>query len=120
MKFNVNNTNVNVFHKKSPRIYNNSSEFKGKLEIGNNSAAEFDTKFINKLSKTGLKRIEVGFIIVYRFLISKLFLCLFKVTSFVSPKWVPQLADAKEVMSKIERDPSIRYSVLTPNMKVRN
>ena len=47
MKFNVNNTNVNVFHKKSPRIYNNSSEFKGKLEIGNNSAAEFDTKFMN-------------------------------------------------------------------------
>jgi len=27
--------------------YSNSSEFKGKLEIGNNSAAEFDTKFIN-------------------------------------------------------------------------
>ena len=47
MKFNVNNTNVNVFHKKSPRIYNNSSEFKGKLEIGNNSSAEFDSKVIN-------------------------------------------------------------------------
>ena len=28
-------------------LYSNSSEFKGKLEIGNNSAAEFDTKFIN-------------------------------------------------------------------------
>jgi len=28
-------------------IYSNSSEFKGKLEIGNNSAADFDTKFIN-------------------------------------------------------------------------
>jgi len=28
-------------------IYNNCSEFKGKLEIGNNSAAEFDAKFIN-------------------------------------------------------------------------
>jgi len=27
--------------------YSNSSEFKGKFEIGNNSAAEFDTKFIN-------------------------------------------------------------------------
>jgi len=54
-------------------------------------------EFINKLSETGLKRIEV--------------------TSFVSPKWVPQLADAKDVMKQIKRKPAIRYSTLTPNLK---
>ncbi len=40
-----------------------------------------------------------------------------EVTSFVSPKWVPQMADALEVMAGIRRKPGVRYSVLTPNMK---
>ena len=40
-----------------------------------------------------------------------------EVTSFVSPKWVPQMADAAEVMAGIHRKPGVRYSVLTPNMK---
>ena len=40
-----------------------------------------------------------------------------EVTSFVSPKWVPQMADNAEVMAGIERRPGVRYSVLTPNMK---
>jgi hydroxymethylglutaryl-CoA lyase len=40
-----------------------------------------------------------------------------EVTSFVSPKWVPQMADAAEVMAGIKRKPGVRYSVLTPNMK---
>ena len=40
-----------------------------------------------------------------------------EVTSFVSPKWVPQMADAAEVMAGIRRKPGVRYSVLTPNMK---
>ena len=38
-------------------------------------------------------------------------------TSFVSPKWVPQMADAAEVMARIHRKPGVRYPVLTPNMK---
>lgn len=38
-------------------------------------------------------------------------------TSFVSPKWVPQMADAADVMSRIQRKPGVIYSVLTPNMK---
>jgi hydroxymethylglutaryl-CoA lyase len=38
-------------------------------------------------------------------------------TSFVSPKWVPQMADAADVMAGIERRAGVRYSVLTPNMK---
>jgi len=40
-----------------------------------------------------------------------------EVTSFVSPKWVPQMADAASVMHGIRRKPGVRYSVLTPNMK---
>jgi len=35
----------------------------------------------------------------------------------VSPKWVPQMADATEVMARIRRKPGVRYPVLTPNMK---
>lgn len=54
-------------------------------------------EFVNLLSQTGLKRIEV--------------------TSHVSPKWIPQLADALLVMNGIKRNPSIRYSSLTPNLK---
>jgi hydroxymethylglutaryl-CoA lyase len=38
-------------------------------------------------------------------------------TSFVSPKWVPQMADAHEVMARIRRRPGVRYSVLTPNLR---
>jgi hydroxymethylglutaryl-CoA lyase len=38
-------------------------------------------------------------------------------TSFVSPKWVPQMADAADVMARIRRKPGVRYPVLTPNMK---
>ncbi len=40
-----------------------------------------------------------------------------EVTSFVSPKWVPQMADAAEVMAGIVRRPGTRYAVLTPNMR---
>ena len=40
-----------------------------------------------------------------------------EVTSYVSPKWVPQMADAAEVMAGIERRPGVRYSVLTPNLQ---
>jgi hydroxymethylglutaryl-CoA lyase len=38
-------------------------------------------------------------------------------TSFVSPKWVPQMADAAAVMTGIQRRPGTIYSVLTPNMR---
>ena len=38
-------------------------------------------------------------------------------TSFVSPKWVPQMADNAEVMAGIRREAGVRYSVLTPNLK---
>jgi hydroxymethylglutaryl-CoA lyase len=38
-------------------------------------------------------------------------------TSFVSPKWVPQLADAAEVMAAIDRKPGVRYPVLVPNLQ---
>jgi hypothetical protein len=59
---------------------------------------ETKVAFIDKLSATGLPVIEA--------------------TSFVSPKWVPQLADSGDVMAQIQRQPGVRYSVLTPNLKV--
>ncbi|TMH37963.1 MAG: hydroxymethylglutaryl-CoA lyase [Betaproteobacteria bacterium] len=37
--------------------------------------------------------------------------------SFVSPKWVPQMADSAQVMAAIRKKPGVRYPVLTPNMK---
>lgn len=54
-------------------------------------------EFVNRLSQTGLKFIEV--------------------TSFVSPKWVPQMSDHVEVLTAINRVPGIQYSALTPNMQ---
>jgi hydroxymethylglutaryl-CoA lyase len=59
--------------------------------------AQVKIELVHRLQAAGLKEIEV--------------------TSFVSPKWVPQMADAAEVMAGIERRPDVRYSVLTPNMK---
>ena len=40
-----------------------------------------------------------------------------EVTSFVSPKWVPQMADATEVLEGITRKAGVRYTALTPNMQ---
>ena len=40
-----------------------------------------------------------------------------EVTSFVHPRVVPQLADAREVMNNITRRPGVIYSALVPNMK---
>jgi hydroxymethylglutaryl-CoA lyase len=53
-------------------------------------------ELVHRLQAAGLKEIEV--------------------TSFVSPKWVPQMADNAEVMAGIQRQSGVRYSVLTPNM----
>ena len=38
-------------------------------------------------------------------------------TAFVSPKWIPQMADHAEVMERIRRKPGVSYPVLTPNLK---
>src|SRR5574338_439312 len=38
-------------------------------------------------------------------------------TAFVSPKWVPQMADAAEVLARIQRRPAVAYPVLTPNLQ---
>ncbi|TYT27418.1 hydroxymethylglutaryl-CoA lyase [Luteimonas viscosa] len=54
-------------------------------------------ELVDRLSATGLRTIEA--------------------TSFVSPKWVPQLADAAEVFSGIDRRPGIAYPVLVPNLQ---
>ena len=41
-------------------------------------------------------------------------------TSFVSPKWVPQMGDNSEVLKSIKRKEGVWYPVLTPNLKVCN
>ncbi len=38
-------------------------------------------------------------------------------TSFVAPKWIPNLADADEVMTRVQRKPGVSYAALTPNLK---
>jgi len=62
-----------------------------------NVATEHKAKLVAMLQDAGLKEIEV--------------------TSFVSPKWVPQMGDNTAVMAAIERRPGVRYSVLVPNTK---
>jgi len=59
--------------------------------------AEIKIGLVHRLQDAGLTEIEV--------------------TSYVSPKWVPQMADNAQVMSGISRKPGVRYSVLIPNMK---
>ena len=54
-------------------------------------------ELVHKLQDAGLKEIEV--------------------TSYVSPKWVPQMGDNAEVMAGVKRQSGVRYSVLTPNLK---
>lgn len=58
---------------------------------------EVKVELINRLSTAGFANIET--------------------TSFVSPKWVPQMADNAQVMAAIERRPGTIYSVLAPNMR---
>lgn len=60
-------------------------------------SAAVKIELINRLSETGLTHIEA--------------------TSFVSPKWVPQMGDAAEVMAGIERKAGVTYPVLVPNEK---
>jgi hydroxymethylglutaryl-CoA lyase len=59
--------------------------------------AAIKIELVHRLQAAGLKNIEV--------------------TSFVSPKWVPQMADNAEVMAGIQRQPGVCYSVLTPNLQ---
>jgi hydroxymethylglutaryl-CoA lyase len=60
-------------------------------------SAEVKIQLVHMLQDAGLTEIEV--------------------TSFVSPKWVPQMSDNAQVMAGVQRKPGVRYSVLTPNMQ---
>lgn len=60
-------------------------------------AAATKIELVHRLQNAGLNEIEV--------------------TSYVSPKWVPQMADNAQVMCGITRKPGVRYSVLTPNLQ---
>ncbi|HVY07338.1 MAG TPA: hydroxymethylglutaryl-CoA lyase [Burkholderiales bacterium] len=54
-------------------------------------------ELVDRLTEAGLPAVEAG--------------------SFVSPKWVPQMADTAEVMARIRRKPGVDYPVLVPNLK---
>jgi hydroxymethylglutaryl-CoA lyase len=60
-------------------------------------SAEVKIELVHRLQAAGLREIEV--------------------TSYVSPKWVPQMADNAQVMAGIARKSGVRYSLLTPNLK---
>ncbi|MBV1788197.1 hydroxymethylglutaryl-CoA lyase [Marinobacterium sp. D7] len=60
-------------------------------------ATAIKVELIQRLADAGLHHIEAA--------------------SFVSPKWVPQMADGAEVMAGIDRRPGVIYSALTPNLK---
>lgn len=60
-------------------------------------SADVKVELVNRLSEAGFVSIESG--------------------SFVSPKWVPQMADTADVMARIHRKPGVSYPVLVPNMK---
>jgi isopropylmalate/homocitrate/citramalate synthase len=49
-------------------------------------------------------------------LLSRAGLSVVEVTAFVSPKWVPQMADAADVLAQIEQSPGTRYTALVPNL----
>lgn len=82
------------------------SDFVEIFEVGprdglQNEQAQIATKdkiaLVDCLSQAGFKRIEVA--------------------SFVSPKWVPQMADSAQVLAGITRGAGVRYAALTPNMR---
>lgn len=62
-----------------------------------NISTKVKLELIERLSAAGLRNIEV--------------------TSFVSPKWVPQMSDQVEVMRGLRRSPDVNYPVLTPNLR---
>ena len=63
------------------------------------------------------KRIATDDKVRYIDLLTESGLSLIEVTSFVSPKAIPQLGDAAQVFARIKRRPGVRYPVLTPNVK---
>ena len=60
-------------------------------------STDVKVELVNRLSDAGFASIETG--------------------SFVSPKWVPQMANSADVMARIRRKPGVSYPVLVPNMK---
>jgi len=89
-----------------PLVTAASSNYVNIMEVGprdglqnEKSSISVETKvdLINRLGRAGMKRLETG--------------------SFVSPKWVPQMAGTAEVIRDMERLPDARYSVLVPNLK---
>ena len=69
----------------------------GLQNVKENVPTDDKVAFVNALSETGVDEIEV--------------------TAFVHPKWVPQMADAEEVLRRISRREGVKYSAIVPNEK---
>lgn len=76
------------------------------VEVGPRDGLQNETKtlstndkvvLVESLAKAGLRYIETG--------------------SFVSPRWIPQMADSAAVFAQVERSPTVTYAALTPNLK---
>lgn len=76
------------------------------VEVGPRDGLQNEQVAINVDVKVGLVRrlVEAG--------VSHI-----EAASFVSPKWIPQMAGSAEVMSRVPRSPAVHYSVLVPNLK---
>jgi len=92
-----------LFRQNNPNIYGKHIKV---VEVGPRDGLQNEkqiisltdkTNLINRLSRTGLLTVEVG--------------------SFVSPKWVPQMASSKELYQQIEKLPGKSFPCLVPNSK---
>ncbi len=90
-------------------MYRHSSEYVRLVEVGprdglqnepEHTSVDFRSEVVNRLSACGLKTIEVG--------------------SFVSPKWVPQMANSAAVLKKVKRSDDVTLVALVPNMRGMN
>lgn len=112
--YNLRSCKQKVFHSQHFRSFTNSASLENAhavriLEVGprdglqnlkRSIATPIKVQLIQKLAAAGLRNIEA--------------------TSFVSPKWVPQLADGAEVMSQLSNlawQDQMRFPVLAPNLK---
>ncbi|VFQ67518.1 unnamed protein product [Cuscuta campestris] len=88
------------------KVLGNIPEFVRIVEVGPRDGLQNEKKIVPTSSKVELIKmlVSAGLSVV-------------EATSFVSPKWVPQLADAKDVIQAVQRIQGVRFPVLTPNLK---
>ncbi|OMO54644.1 Pyruvate carboxyltransferase [Corchorus capsularis] len=96
----------NIHHRPTNKVLGNLPGYVKIVEVGPRDGLQNEKETVPASVKVQLIKILVssGLSVV-------------EATSFVSPKWVPQLADAKDVMDAIRNIQGVRFPVLTPNLK---